>query len=108
MYVPTGSEGYFGIGRSTSTFVAVVGVQSGKVVAGSTPTSLVTIESVPKKTAYPAGWVDIWGMIINYFDSSSRMLVFVDGTNVISANVSVPNLDHYTGALIQTAKGNVY
>ncbi len=108
MNVSSSSTGYFGLGQSSSVFVAVVGVEGDKVVAGSNLKNLQTVQSLPTSTAYPKGWVDIWGMIINDFDSSSRMLVFVDGTNAISANVSVPSVQNYAGALIETTKGISY
>jgi hypothetical protein len=108
MYVPNGSRGYFGLGRSTKTPVALVGVQDGNVVAGSTLKNLETIEAVPTGTVYPSGWVAIWGMVNNYFNSSSTMNVFVDATDQIAATVSVPNVQDYTGAFIETTAGTAY
>lgn len=107
MNVSSDSKGYFGIGRSSKSFVAIVGVQSGDVVAGGSLKSLQTVESIPSETAYPAGWVDILGYIINDYNSSSIMRVYVDRTDVIAANVSVPDVGNYTGALIETTKGTV-
>lgn len=103
------SKGYFGLGSSGTDFVAVVGVQDGNVVAGGNLSTLQVIEPIPTGTAYPPGWVLISGWIMNDFDSSSTMRLFVDRSDVITANsVLIPNVDSYTGALITTTKGTVY
>ena len=103
---PTGSSGFFGLGNGSRAFVAVVGVQEGKVVAGPNPGKLKAVEAVPKGTAYPAGWVYI-STIVSEGTSPRTMEVFVDGSSSIAAKITVPKAAGYTGALIKTTDGVV-
>jgi hypothetical protein len=101
MHASSGAAGYVGLSSSTNNFVAVVGVRNGTVVAGSDLSSLKAVEAIPKKTAYPSGWVYIIADLSNS-KGSWQMQVFVDQTEKISRQVSVPNAGKYSGALIET------
>jgi hypothetical protein len=107
MRVGIDSSGYFGLASSKTSFSAVVGVTGGNVVAGKDLNSLGVVEAVPTGTAYPDGWVYIIG---NVFQSNGAwvMQVFVDRTDVLAAQVSVPNAGGYSGALTDTTKGTAY
>jgi hypothetical protein len=103
----SGSSGFIGLASSSKSFVALVGVVNGTVVAGASLNSLKTIEAVPKGTAYPAGWVYIIADL-NGTKSSWTMQVFVDETQAVSKQVDVPNAGSYAGALIDTTSGTTY
>ena len=107
MNAGSGTKGYFGIGSSDSTFVAVVGVVDGKVYAGASLSSLKEIEAVPKNTAYPKGWVYIIADIV-LTSGKWTMQVYIDQTYTINTNINVPNAGKYTGALIETDRGTIY
>jgi hypothetical protein len=104
LHTSTTGDGYFGLGSSDNSFVAVVGVSAGEVVAGPDLSKLKTVEPVPTGTAFPLGWVYIIG---NVYKSSGSwvMQVFVDQTDVVAKQVSVPNAGAYSGALIETTMG---
>jgi len=103
----TGASGYFGLGNGSRTFVAVVGVQDGSVVAGSNLAKLKVVEAVPQGTAYPAGWVYI-STIVSEGTSPRTMEVFIDGSSSKAATISVPKAVGYTDALIETTDGVVH
>jgi hypothetical protein len=105
--VAAGAKAYFGIGSSTTNFVAVIGVANGYVYGGSSLTKLQKIGAIPSGTAYPSGWVYI---VTDITQSNGKwvMAVYVDQTNTPNANINVPNLGSYTGALIETQGGNAY
>lgn len=107
MNAGSSTEGYFGIGSSSSNFVALVGVVDGIVYAGNNLTSLQKIGAVPEGTAYPAGWVYMIADITSSHDQWS-MVVYVDQTYTANATISVPNVGKYTGALIETTSGTIY
>jgi hypothetical protein len=99
--------GLFGLATAAHTFVAVVGVSDGNVVAGPNPAHLTTIEAVPNDTAQPAGWVLIIANVVHP-GASSSMKVFVDRTDVVAATVKVPGALNYSGAMIETTHGSVH
>ncbi len=107
MKAASGTSGYIGLHAGNYSLVAVVGVRNGKVVAGPSLSSLTTIESIPTGTAYPSGWVYIISDLA-FSGKSSTMQVFVDQTEQVSGQVTVPNAGNYQGALIETTKGTVY
>ncbi len=107
MNATLGSFGYFGLG-SKGNFVAVVGVHNGTVVAGANLTSLKNVGAIPKKTAYPSGWVYIIADLNNTKNGKWYMQVFVDETQQVSKQVLVPNAGKYDGAMIETDIGTVY
>jgi hypothetical protein len=98
------TDAFFGLGSSDTNFVAVVGVEGGEVVEGSSLSTLSGIEAIPGGTAYPAGWVYISANVF----SNGTMSVFVDQTEVQNASYSVPSAASYTGALIETVRGTAY
>jgi len=105
------SAGYFGLASGTASnlsTVAVVGVVNGEVVAGKNIKNTVNVEPVPTDNAYPKGWVYLIANVNLTGTSASVMQVYVDRTDVIAANVSVPNVGQYTGALIETTAGGVF
>lgn len=107
MNAQSGSSGFIGLASASKSFVAVVGVLNGKVVAGENLNSLKTVASIPAKSAYPAGWVYI---IADLSNSTGKwtMNVFVDQTAKVNKAVSVPNAGSYAGALIETNSSTVY
>lgn len=107
IHAPSSSAGYIGLASSQDSFVAIVGVKNGMVYAGASLSSLKSVEAIPKKTAYPAGWVYI---IADLSNSTGKwiMQVFVDQTQGPSKQVSVPNAGNYVGALIETMAGTMY
>ncbi len=109
--VNSSSEGYFGLVSgypSALVPVAVVGVRDGMVVAGRNIKGAYPIEAIPKATSYPADWVILIANI-NYNQTTGWIMqVFVDQTEVISTNVTVPQAGSYSGALIETTYGTVY
>jgi hypothetical protein len=105
------STGYFGLATGNATDplpVAIVGVRNDKVVVGRNIKSALAIEPIPKGTAYPPGWVYLMASIIHNESTGWMMQVYVDGTDMISANVSVPQAASYSGAMIETTRGGVY
>jgi len=107
MSLRSNSSGYFGLATSQSSFAAVVGVSGGNVVAGADLSTLTVVEPVPTGTAFPGGWVSI---ISNVFqvNGSWVMQVFIDRTDVLAAQVPVPNAGAYVGAIIETTKGTAH
>jgi hypothetical protein len=99
--------GYFGLGTTGHAFVAVVGVEDGEVVAGPDPSNLTMIEAVPNNTAQPSGWVLLIANIVQK-SPSPLMHVFVDRTDVVAATVKVPDVQNYSGALIETSHATVH
>ena len=105
------SVGYFGLASgslSSPDFVALVGVSAGSVVAGSSLKSLTTIEPVPTGTAYPSGWVYLVANVFKNGSAGWAMQVFVDSTDQVAANLTVPLAGSYTGAMIDTTSKTVY
>ncbi len=66
--------------------------------------------SVPTGTAYPDGWVYLTA---NLFNASTKLAVawsmqlFVDRTDVVAAQVTVPNAWAYAAAFLETTSGTV-
>jgi hypothetical protein len=111
IYTKSGS-GFFGLFGSNGP-VAVVGVEDGYVVAGSSPSSVVRVEPIPVGTVYPSGWVYIAANVYNASTPSSPnagwvMQLFVDRTDQPTANISVPQAGGYRGAIIYTESSTVY
>src|SRR5579875_451888 len=111
IYTKSG-EGFFGLFGSDGP-VAVVGVEDGYIVAGSSPSSAVRVEPLPVGTAYPSGWVYIAANVYNASTPSSPnvgwvMQLFVDRTDQPAANLSVPQAGNYQGAIIYTEISTVY
>jgi hypothetical protein len=105
------STGYFGLASdygSNLTFVAVVGVKDGMIVAGNNIKNSVPIERIPTNTAYPRGWAYVTAYVSNNASTGWVMQVYVDRTDLIAANVSVPDARFYSGALIETMIDTVY
>jgi len=104
--------GFFGLFGSSGP-VAVVGVENGYIVAGSSPSNVVRVEPIPKDTVYPSGWVYIAANVYNASTPSSPntgwvMQLFVDRTDQPAASVSVPQAGNYQGAIIYTESSTVY
>jgi len=100
-------KGYFGLATAGNTFVAVVGVRAGEVVAGPNLGHLTAIEAVPTTTAQPTGWVDLVANV-DVNSSSPSMQVFVDTTSAIAATIHVPKVANYAEAEIETQHGTVH
>jgi hypothetical protein len=107
IYAGSGSRGYFGLADSANTFVAVVGVQQGYVVAGSGLSDVHELEMVPTTSAQPAGWVNL---VVDLEISTTHpsMQVFIDSTSTVAATEKVPNVANYAEAEIETEKGTVH
>ncbi|MBD6956446.1 MAG: hypothetical protein F9Y92_07435 [Thermoplasmatales archaeon] len=90
--------------------VAEVSVYGNKIFAGSMGTETY-MGDAPSPTVYPDGWVFIMANIVN--TSSNRafswtMTLFVDETDKIFANVSVPMAYQYAGIELGSRNGNSY
>ncbi|HYM40867.1 MAG TPA: hypothetical protein VEY12_12135, partial [Thermoplasmata archaeon] len=106
-----GNSGYLAFVDGTSSVVAVVGVSAGNVVAGADFKATQVIEPVPTGTAYPAGWVYLTGNLVNVSTKSSvawTLQLFVDRTDVVAANLSVPEAGSTAGSLLETTSGTVF
>jgi hypothetical protein len=57
---------------------------------------------------YPIGWVYLIADLTNLTSGSPVMHLYVDQTEMIDANVSVPKAGQYAGALIETTSGTAY
>ncbi len=104
--------GFVGLAGALGGPVAVVGVGSGQVWAGSDPTHATAVEPIPQGTAQPSGWVYLSA---NVYETTFKnkatawvMDVFVDRTDVVAAQVEVPNAGDYASFLIETTAGTVY
>ncbi len=111
MYTKNGT-GFFGL-YGPSGPVAVVGVDQNYIVAGPTPQTAQRVEPLPSTAAYPSGWVYITANIYNASKPTSPnagwvMEVFVDQTDNVAANISVPDAGQYLGAIIYTEASTVY
>ncbi len=102
------SVAYFGLGSSETQFVALVGVKGDFVVAGSNPSSASVIEPIPGGTAYPTGWVYLTANVFKNSSGAFVMQVYVDQTEAINSNVTVPQAQSYIGALVETTRGSAY
>ncbi|MEM3655085.1 MAG: hypothetical protein QXP58_01015 [Thermoprotei archaeon] len=107
-----GGEGFFGL-FGPSGPVAVVGLEGGYVVAGTSPSNVVQVEAIPQNTAYPAGWVYIAANVYNASSPSQPnagwvMQVFIDRTDQVVATLNVPHASSYEGGIIFTQKSTVY
>lgn len=105
--------GFFGLYTANYKPVALIGISNGYVLAGSDLDSLQLIEKIPNATAYPNDWVYIAANVFNASTPSSPnrgwiMQVFVDETDRVAAEVSVPLAYSYQGAIIITTSGTVY
>ena len=110
---PGSGTGFVGLADSSGSAVAVVGVGSGHVWAGSSPSTAKPIEPIPQGTAQPAGWVylsaNVYPTTLKNKSTVWVMDVFVDRTDeVAAAQVSVPNAGGYTAFLLTTTSGTVY
>lgn len=103
------SASYFGLSTSSDTFVAVVGIRGGsQVVAGKDLSHLKTVEQVPQNTSQPAGWIYIIANVFKNNNGNWKMKIFVDRTDILAGEISVPDAGSYTGALIDTVNGTFY
>lgn len=110
---PGSGTGYVGLADSSGGAVAVVGVGSGHVWAGSNPTTAKSIEPIPQGTAQPAGWVylsaNVYETTLKNKATAWVMDVFVDRSDQVAATqVSVPNAGDYAAFLLQTTSGTVH
>jgi hypothetical protein len=110
LYYAGNGTGFVGL-YGPSGPVAVVGVSGGATVwAGPSPSHLTRIEAIPTGTAQPAGWVSLMAIVQGFATSSGTawsMLVYVDRTDVVAGNVSVPLASGYLGGLIETTHGTM-
>ena len=100
------SAGYFGLGVPGHQFGLVIGVQSGKVVAGGNLSNLTVVGVVPAHGAYPAGWVYItagWD-----YPTTNRFLVSVDGSSSPPFVAYDANALNSTSVQVETTSGTVY
>ncbi len=99
----------FSIVNSNGKQVAGVGISGNQIYAGGS--SLSSIGTAPSNTVYPAGWTYISGNIQNTSTQKSfswTMQLFVDQTDMVFANVSVPGAYQYAGLQIGSNSGKVY
>ncbi len=91
--------------------VMAVGVSNGNVVAGADIGTATVVEAVPTGTAYPSGWVYLTGNLFNVSTKSSvgwALQFFVDRTDLVAANLSLPNLGSYAAAALETTSGTAF
>jgi len=105
------NTGLFGLANGDSA-VALVGISQGYVVAGRNAAHLQNIAYVLPANSYPTGWVYLTANV--YAESAGAgsskwvMQVFVDGTEKVTATLSVPGAGSYSNAVIETLSGAVY
>lgn len=90
--------------------VAVVGISGGSVWAGPSPQNLSKVAAIPTGTAQPSGWVQLLAFVSSTTGPGGTtwwMDVYVDETDVVAANVTVPNVANYLGAILETTGGTV-
>lgn len=105
--------GFFGLYTTGYKPVALVGISNDYVFAGSDLNNLQLIEKIPNNTAYPDGWVYIAANVYNASTPSSPntgwvMQIFVDDTDKVAGQISVPLAYSYQGAIIITTTGTAY
>lgn len=103
--------GYLAFVDGNANPVAAVGVSGGSVMAGPTIASSQVIEAVPAGTAYPSGWVYLTGNLINVSAKGTiawTLQFFVDRTDIVAANVSVPAAGTTAGIILETTSGTAY
>lgn len=104
-----GGEGAFRVVDSAGNPVASVAISGTEVFAGGS--ALHPVGQSPMGTVYPSGWTYISGNIQNTSTnkvSSWTMQLFVDQTDTVFANISVPNAYQYSGIQLAAISGNAY
>ncbi len=105
------NAGYLGFADAGGNLVVVVGVAGGNVVAGPNLATTRAVEPVPMGTAYPDGWVYLAGNLFNRSTKSSTawtLQFFVDRTDNVTANISVPDAGASEAVLLETTSGSAY
>ena len=104
--------GMFAVVNGNSQPIATVGVMGNSVYGGTNTQDLKLLGTAPSQSVYPGGWLY---MTANVMNSSTQktfswtMQLFVDGSNTVFANLSVPNAYQYAGiALINQEHTAVY
>ncbi len=103
--------GYLVLADREDHSVMAVGVANGNVVAGVDPATAAIVEAVPTGTAYPSGWVYLTSNLFNVSTKSSTawiLQLFVDRTDIVAANLSVPDVGLTSGAMLETTSGTVF
>ncbi len=111
---PGKGVGFVGLADGSGNPVAVVGVGSGEVWAGTAPASAAVVGPVPNGTAQPSGWVYVVANVYPVSTGSKTpptwvMDVFVDRTDQLAASrVPVPAAGGYASGLLETTQATVY
>lgn len=104
--------GVFGIINSNGQLLAAVGVSGNNIYGGTSAGNLASLGTAPSNSVYPDGWVYITANVMNTSSKKAfgwTMQLFVDGSNSIFANLSVPEAYQYAGiALMNSGHFSVY
>ena len=103
--------GYLAFVDADANPVMAVGVSNGNVVAGPDLQSAGAVEPVPTGTAYPDGWVYLTGNLFNVSTKGTvawTLQFFVDRTDIVAANVSVPSAGNMRGIVLEATSGSVF
>jgi hypothetical protein len=109
---PGNGMGMFGIVNGGNQILALVGVSGNSVYGGTNTTNMEPLGHAPSQSVYSGGWLYITANILN--SSTQRtfswtMQLFVDGSNTVFANLSVPDAYQYAGiALINQGQAAAY
>lgn len=104
-------NGTFSLISSSGDRVASITVHGNTLMAGNDTSNSAAAGSPPANSAYSDGWMYISGNLYNTSSkkqSSWTMQLFVDQTNSVFANVSVPLGYSYAGLELASNSGNVY
>ncbi len=105
-----GSYGFISIINSENQPLFSIGVNGKNIYFGNTPQSAKLIGNAPN-SVYPGNWVYLTAYIYNSSTNkqfSWTMQLFVDETDKVFANISVPDAYEYAGIMISPLNGSSY
>ncbi|MEM0159127.1 MAG: hypothetical protein QW812_06420, partial [Thermoplasmataceae archaeon] len=106
-----GGNGSISIVNSQNQSVACIAINGSLVYAGTSQHSLKEVGSIPTTSAYPAGWAYISANLLNASTHKTEkweLQLFVDQTDSVFANITVPGGYSYSGIILSSSFGTVY